>query len=338
MSADPTPSLPGYLQIEPVGTCNLRCTMCPIQYRAESAPGHPPALMKYETFLQLVEGFAGLAELHLQGLGEPMMHPRFFEMVRHASSRGIRVTTTSNFTLATPRLAERLLACGLDRLHVSIDGATAETYESIRVRGRFGRLLRNLGAFAAARRRHGRDRPELHLVTVVMRRNLRELPDIVRLARRFDATQVFVQHLCHDFGEPNLPPSYAPMREYVREETLAGEAPEVIELSFDRARQAAAELGVDLRLPNLQPRLYPRGTPGRARCQWPWTGAYVSYQGLAMPCCMISTPDRHNFGSVVDQGVAATWHGSAYQEFRARLDSDSPPEVCRSCALYHGTF
>ena len=57
-----------------------------------------------------------------------------------------------------------------------------------------------------------------------------------------------------------------------------------------------------------------------------------------MPCCMVATPDRIHFGNMAEQGVAATWDGAAYEAFRDQLASDEPPEICRSCALYHGTF
>ena len=57
-----------------------------------------------------------------------------------------------------------------------------------------------------------------------------------------------------------------------------------------------------------------------------------------MPCCMISTPDRYTLGKLSEQSFATLWDGAAYEDFRARLDSDNPPEVCRSCSLYSGTF
>ena len=48
-----------------------------------------------------------------------------------------------------------------------------------------------------------------------------------------------------------------------------------------------------------------------------------------MPCCMVSTPDRINFGSMADQGAEAVWNGDAYQAFRDALSTESwaPPEV-----------
>ncbi len=117
--------LPAYIQIEPVGQCNLRCTMCSLQFRKDGPPYGPPAFMQMETFYRIVDGNPNLNHLHLQGLGEPMMHPRFFEMVSYAAGRGIRVTTNSNVTLLNDRRAEQAIASGLHDLYISI-GASLE--------------------------------------------------------------------------------------------------------------------------------------------------------------------------------------------------------------------
>src|SRR5215213_6142386 len=112
--------LPSFVQIEPVGQCNLRCQMCPIQFRQDGPPHGPPAFMPFETFTRLVDDFGDIEELQLQGLGEPMMHPRFFDMVRYAAQRGIQVSTNSNLTLLSERRAELCVTSGLAALHVSI--------------------------------------------------------------------------------------------------------------------------------------------------------------------------------------------------------------------------
>ncbi len=330
--------LPTYVQIEPVGQCNLRCQMCAIQFRQDGPPYGPPAFMPFEIFTRLLDQFAGLRELHLQGLGEPMMHPRFFEMVEYATAKGVRVTTNSNLTLLNERRAVRCVTSGLACLHISLDGATSATYERIRKRAHFERVVANIERLLAARERLGRATPRLHLVMVIMRQNLHELPDLVRLAHRWSVEEVFVQHLCHDFGEASLPVQYRPMREFVQEQTLLEEDPARITRYFDEARQLARSLAIRLRLPRPRPRPYAPGTPGRERCNWPWSGAYISYQGYAMPCCMVSTPDRIHFGNMAEQGVTAIWNSVPFQTFRDRLASGEPPEICRSCALYAGTF
>jgi MoaA/NifB/PqqE/SkfB family radical SAM enzyme len=330
--------LPKFLQVEPVGQCNLRCQMCAIQFRQDGPPTGPPAFMDFDVYTRLLDQFPALEELQLQGLGEPMMHPRFFDMVEYAVGRGIKVSTNTNATLMNTRRAERCVTSGLGEIHISIDGATPETYERIRVRARFDRVIANVEGLVAARRLLGGGSPRIRMVVVAMRGNLHEFPDLVRLAHRLAIDTVFVQHLCHDFGESGLPAHYRPMRDFVDGETLEGEDPERVGRYFDEARRVAVELGVELRLPRTQPRRHPPGTPGPQRCNWPWRGPYVSYQGLAMPCCMVSTPDRIHFGSMAKLGAEAVWNGEAYRAFRDALSTESPPEVCRSCAIYSGTF
>ncbi|MEW6492595.1 MAG: radical SAM protein [Cyanobacteriota bacterium] len=330
--------LPTYVQIEPVGQCNLRCQMCPIQFRKDGPPYGPPAFMEFETFTRIVDQFVTLQTLHLQGLGEPMMHPRFFDMVAYAANKGIQVTTNSNLTLLNQKRAQLCVTSGLDCLHVSIDGATAETYDRIRVGSRFEQVVRNLELVLEAKRQFESKHPHIHLVMVVMRQNLTELPDLVQLAHQWSVEQMFVQHLCHDFGESSLPEHYQPMREFVQSQTLLEEDQKCVEHYFSEARDVAKNLGVNLRLPRTKSRIHPPNTPGQERCDWPWKGAYISYQGYAMPCCMVSTPDRINFGNIVDQGVEETWNGQAYQAFREQLASAQPPDVCRSCSIYSGTF
>lgn len=332
------PALPAFVQLEPVGQCNLRCEMCPIQFRRDGPPYGPPAFMDFALFTRIIDELAGVAELHLQGLGEPMMHPRFFEMVEYAAARGFRVTTNSNMTLLNERRAEACVTSGLDTLHVSIDGASAEMYERIRVRGHFGRVLLNVRRVLTARSGLGADRPRLHMVSVLMKQNLHELPALVRLAAGLEMDELFVQHLAHDFAEATLPAHYAPMRQFVEEQTLLTEDEGRIGEYFGEARLEAARLGLVLRLPPVRAREHPPGTPGPKRCDWPWRGMYFSYEGFAMPCCMVATPDRANFGMLSGHSLSDIWHGPEYTMFRERLNSDSPPDICSSCALYRGTF
>src|SRR5581483_8722771 len=261
-----TAPLPIFVQIEPVGQCNLRCQMCPIQFRTDGPPNGPPAFMPFETFTGLVDQLPTMTELQLQGLGEPMMHPRFFDMVAYAASRGITVSTNSNLTLLTPARAERLVQSGLTWLHVSIDGADPATYERIRVRSSWQRVIGNLESLLATRRRLGSELPHVRIVFVVMRQNLEELSDLVRLAARIGVTSVWVQHLCHDFGEESLPDHYRPMHDFVSEQTLLSEDPARVDAAFAAARAAAAELGIELRLPNPTLRPVAPGTTGRQRC------------------------------------------------------------------------
>lgn len=330
---------PTYVQIEPVGECNLRCTMCPINYRDDHPlNGSRHKVMDFDLFCSIVDQFTNMKTLHLQGLGEPLLHPRFFDMVTYAVNKGIRVTTNTNLTLLNQRKALLAVTSGLDTLHFSIDGTTRETYERIRVNANFDKVLTNLEHLVNHKRQMGSTLPHLHMVMVIMRQNLAELPDLVRLARHYGAEEVFAQQLSHDFGDPAFHKSFQPLNDYVKEQSLLYEDPQRIEHYFGEAKALAQELGVVLRLPRPRVKPHPADMPGRERCDWPWSSAYVSFQGYALPCCIASSPDVMHLGLINSSNLEEVWNGPAYQDFRSQLASSTPPAICRSCSIYNGMF
>ena len=330
----PVTALPRFAQIEPMASCNLACRMCTVPQRPGGGDITQGAL-RLDDFVRWLDALPGLQELQLQGLGEPLLNPAFFEMVECATARGIRVTSNSNLTLLTPRRAGRCVSSGLAALSVSLDGATRATYESIRLKGRFDRFVRNLGRLMAARASAGAATPHVRLVLVLMRQNLDEVPELVRLAARHGVDEVLVQRLAHPLDEPTLPERYIPVRSFIDTAQLTPADEQRAMQIFATARRVAVETGVTLNLPRL--RADPRArTDGH--CTWPWDGIYLTARGEMLPCCMVGTPDRANFGSITDTPLAEIWNGEAAQAFRSALASSLPPRICRTCALYHGEF
>ena len=331
----PTPS---YVQIEPVGACNLRCQMCPITFRDDQPLHGSRRLMDFDLFTKLIDQFENLEKLHLQGLGEPLLHPRFFDMVEYAAQKGIEVTINTNLTLLNERKARRCVDSGLSGLFFSIDGATAQTYETIRVNANFEKVLANLKTLVNTKKATNSQKPYLKMVMVLMRRNLSELPELVRLASHYRVEEVFGQQISHDFGDGGFSERFRPLHEFVDEESLLAEDLHRVEDVFNESRLLAEDLGIKLRLPPARPKDYPPELPGSERCTWPWSGAYISYQGYAMPCCMVASPDQVNLGLLDGTNLHEVWNGEAYQAFRAQLASPNPLEICRNCSLYRGHF
>lgn len=333
----PDPPLPRFAQIEPIGRCNLACRMCTVNDRIDTV-----GEMSIDRFRTLLEQMPTLETLHLQGLGEPMLHPDFFAMVALAAARGIRVSANTNLTLLTPARARRCIDSGLAALSVSLDGASARVYESIRRKASFDKVLRNLDRLTQARDAAG-SALEVRGVMVLMRSNIDELPALVGLLHDHGVDELLVQRLSSDLEQRDLAPGYIPIRDYVRDAELHPGDLAHAEGVFERARSLAAALGVRLHLPRLaeaQPEATPRDE-SVPRCRWPWEQLYVTAAGELLPCCMVATADRASFGNVFDPrspGLAARWHGDDANAFRSALASDSPPDVCRGCALYRGTF
>jgi radical SAM protein with 4Fe4S-binding SPASM domain len=329
------PPLPTELQVEVTGACNLACKMCLVRYRPKL--GKAEGAMCFHTFKRLVDELPALEKVTLQGLGEPLLAPDLVRMVEYAGKRAIRIGFNTNGTLLTREKSERLVTAGLDWLNVSVDGATAATYESIRDGSDFARVRMNVIDLVDVMRARRAERPTVSLVFVAMRRNVRELPDLVRLAARWGVGRLYVQNLSHSFSDTDPSGSYREIREFAAREALWAETNEEGERLFDEARTVAREVGVELRLPRLvePPTHRALGSPG---CHWPFSAAYVTHDAKVQPCCMVMGADRAVLGDAERDGFAAVWEGDAYKSFRAALLTDEPPEVCRGCSLYRRVF
>ena len=332
------PPLPRELQLEVTGACNLACAMCLVRYRPRL--GRTQGAMCFHTFKSIVDDLPDLEKLTLQGLGEPLLAPDFMQMVEYATGRGVRVGFNTNGTLLTPKRGEQLIRMDIDWLHVSLDGARAETYESIRDGSDFALVARNVRAFVDTKRRLGAERPTMSLVFVAMRRNIDELPELVRLADEWGVGRLYVQNLSHSFSDTDPSGRYTRIRRFAAREAIWGdeEAGDRAAQIFATAREEAERRGVDLRLPRPAAPDRPRRTAGTPGCHWPFGAAYVTHKGEVQPCCMVMGADRAVLGNASEQRFAEVWAGEAYADFRAALMTDDPPEVCVGCSLYRGVF
>lgn len=329
------PPLPRELQVEVTAACNLRCHMCLVRYR-------PPVdritgSMSLPVFERLLDDLPDLERVTLQGLGEPLLARDLVAMVERASARGIVVGFNTNATLLTRAKAAQLVDAGLGWLHISVDGATAGTYESIRDRARFARVTANIAGLVEVMRAKKATTPRLRVVFVAQRSNYRELPALVRLVAEWGIPELRVQNLSHDFSDTDPAGDYAPIRRYAAEQALWGGDDDDVRRVFGEAEQVATAAGVALRLPENDAATAPR-PPGRPGCDWPWRSAYVTHDAQVQPCCMIMGTDRLSMGDVQTDGFAAIWGNGAYAGFRESLLGDEPTDVCRGCSMYRGVF
>ena len=165
--------LPGFVQIEPVGHCTRLWSKGVRGLRDEGAQFSAPALYRYDAFCRLVDQLPPQSDLELRGIGEPLLHPRFFDMVRYAAGRGIRVSTETDLPALSERRADECAASGLRRLRVRAKSAASAA---------LGRLAR----LAAAKRRAGTPWPVVTVVTA----NLENLGELVRRAAHGGAESV----------------------------------------------------------------------------------------------------------------------------------------------------
>jgi len=128
---------PKLIGMELTNHCDLECIMCPQPEQTRDL-----GLMKFGLFKKIIDEIKGHSEfIYLHGLGESLLHPEFFEMAEYANKAGLKTHLSTNLSFLNEERSQKLATSGVDFIVLSLDGATKETYESIRVGGDFEKNL-----------------------------------------------------------------------------------------------------------------------------------------------------------------------------------------------------
>lgn len=313
---------PLHLILENTTVCPFNCIMCS---RAKEVKD--PHHMEYGFFERIVREVRPL-HLYFSSAGEPMLHPEQPRMIRHAGERGIRTCLVTSLAASAFPLKD-LVTSGLDLLKISIDGATEETYRSIRGTDFFPRVLEHVDEIGALKRSLGRTRPFLRFQFVVQKANYREASAVVRLARRHGVEAVFFKPL-------------EILRIEERVDCLMGDVDYGdLVACLTEARDIGRETGVKTNLDDFLSYQLPnrwkvyRGDPGfrplTAQCVVPWFSVYVRIHGEVAFCCYAKVEDAR-VDSMRDKDFAGIWSGKRYGERRAMLRAGGfPMPACHHC-------
>lgn len=285
----------------------LTCAL-PVRARIEPVgPARAPALLSLEALRALLDAQPHLREVALEGAGEPLAHPRLFELAAMAAARGIVVTTSSSLLTISDARLEQCVQSGIARIDVVPASADPADFDYLRRGGKLYRALLNVRRLADTRGRLGSARPRIRVVLMATRDNAPRLAAIVKAVAAHGADELALRHLWHDAGAP---------RRFVDAQSLRDAGAD-----FADAIAAAAEAGIPLGLP---------APSVSGPCERAWGVLHVSASAEALPCPMARTAQRATFGSLRREGVERIWNGPALREFRSRAGTPAAP-LCRHC-------
>ncbi|GAB6157460.1 tungsten cofactor oxidoreductase radical SAM maturase [Desulfotomaculum varum] len=308
------------LYIEVTTLCNFDCTTC-IRNSWQDDLG----AMTWSTFERLLSQMKELPSLetvHFGGFGEPMSHPRIFDMLQAVKDLGLRVEMITNGSFLTTANINRLINLPLDALFVSLDGPDEEMYQQIRQTD-FIPVLDNLKALQTAKKSAKSKLPELGIEFVAMKKNFHKLPGLIRLSLELEARQVIVTNLL-------------PYNEEMKDQIL-----------YD-LDDTQLNHGKDTVLVNVLAKMpYMRIRTDR-QCKFVEdNAAAVTYRGEVAPCyalmhayhCYIYGRKKEispfYLGNVNESTLGEIWTDPAYVNFRSKLKDFKFPS-CTDCKYVDG--
>lgn len=290
--------LPTSIALEPTTSCNLRCPECPSGLRSFS---RPTGMLQQETFEKVINELAPrLSYLIFYFQGEPYLNPKFLEQVAFAHEKGIYTATSTNAHYLNDKVAETTVRSGLDRLIISIDGTTQETYEQYRKGGSLAKVISGTKNIVAWKKKLKSSTPHIIFQFLVVRPNEHQLEDVKALAKELEVNEVaFKTAQIYDYEDGS---DLIPTQE-----------------KYARYRQ----------LPNGKWTIKNKLVN---HCWKMWHSCVITWDGKVVPCCF--DKDAHyQLGSLNELSFEQVWRSVAYQKFRQQLiHARSEIEMCKNCS------
>ncbi len=289
--------LPVALAIEPTTACNLRCPECPSGLRSFT---RPTGMLHPQFFEKTIDELAPtLLYLTFYFQGEPYLNKDFLKMVAYASSKKIYTTTSTNAHYLNDEMARKTVESGLDRLIISIDGTSQETYEQYRVGGKLEKVIEGTKKIIEWKRKLKSAKPFVLFQFLVVKPNEHQIPEVYKLAKELGVDKVALKTAqIYDFENgSDLIPDNPRYSRYTKKP----------DGSFEFKN----------RLLN--------------RCWKMWHSCVITWDGRVVPCCF-DKDASHSMGELSEQSFEQVWQGKAYQNFRnALLISRSEIDICKNC-------
>jgi radical SAM protein with 4Fe4S-binding SPASM domain len=231
--------------------------------------------------------------------GEPYLNPSFLDMVSYASSKKIYTATSTNAHYLSDEMARRTVESGLDRLIISIDGTTQDTYQQYRVGGTLEKVKQGTENIISWKRKLRSSTPHVIYQFLVVRPNEHQIEEVTQLAKKLGVDEVrFKTAQLYDFenGHELMPLN----QKYSR---------------YRKNREGKYELKNSM----------------EDHCWRLWHSTVITWNGSVVPCCF-DKDAAHPMGELSQQSFTELWRGKPYNNFRsAVLRSRSETDICRNC-------
>lgn len=289
---------PFSLSIEPTTACNLACPECPSGLKQFSRPTGKIDMKLHEKILDQISGTVFYINYYFQG--EPFLHPNFLNLISEAKRKKIYTSTSTNAHFIDSKKAEDIVLSGLDRLIISIDGLTQETYENYRVHGKLEKVIQASKYLVEAKKKHNMNTPHLIFQVLAVKPNEHEIPAIFELGKELGINEVRVKTAqLYDYvhGNPLMPEN----EDYSR-----------------YVRKADGTYRMKYKTGN--------------HCWRMWSGSVITWDGKVVPCCF-DKDAQHVLGEIEGRTFNDIWTSEKYKNLRqAVLTRRSQIEICQNCS------
>lgn len=333
------------IYIEPTNQCNLNCRTC-----IRNVWDEPAGWLSKQTFDRIISGVKKInpvPTIFFGGYGEPLHHPDIIDMLARASATGAKVELITNGILLSEEMSRQLIAAGLNTLWVSLDGAKPESYADVRMSESFEKIIKNIMNFRMQRGMDSKANPEIGIAFVAMKRNIADLPALIRLSTQLGASQYMVtnvlphtQEMCNEALYYQIMGQYTSIPSYWLPHVNMPRI-DINDVTFDSLfKTLRADYNVSINGTHLNQSLN--------RCPFiEKSTTTIRWNGDLSPCLPLMhdytgfldgrarSVKQYLVGNINDHELLDLWNDKTYADFRARVQQFdfSPCYLCGGCDL-----
>jgi radical SAM protein with 4Fe4S-binding SPASM domain len=308
--------MPYYLEIEICTYCDLKCVECEHTYWKE-----PPRVMTLEQFKRVIDDIPSLLWVGFSGIGSNRLNKDFPAMLAYCRKKGMYTEFFDPFHAMTPELIKKVLDAKVDKIYASIDGATKETYEKVRIGAKFENVINNVKELRKQIKERKTKLPLVAFHYIINKINVHEMEKFLHLIHEIypNCDHVTFTNNLHDYNE------------------IKGINIKVTKDQFKNIVDLGKKLGIRVHL-SLNTKKDEDKCPASECVAWAMPYIYVT--GHVLPCCAIQEANQrdflkeHSLGNVYEQSFKDIWYGERYTKLRNDLRAGKIPPVCRDCPVY----
>lgn len=314
-ASGPKTGKPFKIKFESSALCNLKCGMCPLTKGISRKKG----VLKFKNFKKVYDEIK-VPYLNLTGLGEPLLNPDIFKIIKYARKKGSLVKLDTNATLLNFEHIKKLIGADPSFISVSLDSITKENYEKIRKGANFEKVIENLTNLIKYRNKVG-SKTQVHLFFVLQKENIRELIDFIKFAEKI-GVDVINGTIAISFGKiDNIERRKINLKD--------------IQETRDKLKVLEKKVKIPLNLENIRDFLEnPSNQCERMAekpCFYPWYNPCVTWDGYVVPCDLYCD-NEIVFGNAFEEPFMKIWNNKKAQKFRKQLVKNRKG-VCSRCCV-----
>jgi len=309
---------PTFYNIEISSRCNLKCVMCEYQYWDKQ--GSDITFEEFKSVYSKIPWIARtlyphLLKFQLSGIGEVFMNKDALKIMEFIKKKGGYITFADNFTLVTENAAQKMVEFKVDKVVISLDGATKDVYEKIRRGANFEKVIKNIKYLVDLKNKTGAKYPELTARFVPLKENIHELAEYVKLVKDIGIDKIDIPDLY--VFEQNKDLNFDPndFRKYLNQAIMAAKESGVLINAFEDKQHIA-------------------------ECGRVGTSLYITCEGEILPCNALNQRNvravikDYSFGNIYEKNIADIWDSENYKKFRKAVTAGNMPKVCEPCYWY----